>query len=89
MEEVKARQEMAQVIGDIANNGITLVLKPKLDEAERQKAEAEAILKEDKTNAAALEQKRRANDVKKSMDKVEKFNLRTRGHWYLTRDSDR
>ncbi|WP_409026206.1 hemagglutinin repeat-containing protein [Gallibacterium anatis] len=78
MEEVKARQEMAQVIGDIANNGITLVLKPKLDEAERQKAEAEAILKEDKTNAAALEQKRRANDVIKEYGQGGKIQLAVR-----------
>ncbi|WP_409026085.1 hemagglutinin repeat-containing protein [Gallibacterium anatis] len=63
MEEMKARQEMAQVIGEIANNSITLLVKPKVDEAERQKAEAEAILKADKTNAAALEQKRLANEV--------------------------
>lgn len=46
--DLKTRQEMAQVIGEIANNGITLVLKPKLDEAERQKAEAIAILKNDR-----------------------------------------
>ncbi|WP_066113682.1 VENN motif pre-toxin domain-containing protein [Gallibacterium salpingitidis] len=78
MEEVKARQEMAQVIGDIANNGITLVLKPKLDEAERQKAEAEAILKEDKTNAAALEQKRLANDVIKEYGQGGKIQLAVR-----------
>ncbi|MEH8053821.1 hemagglutinin repeat-containing protein [Gallibacterium anatis] len=78
MEEVKARQEMAQVIGDIANNGITLVLKPKLDEAKRQKDEAEAILKEDKTNAAALEQKRRANDVIKEYGQGGKIQLAVR-----------
>ncbi|WP_231924950.1 hemagglutinin repeat-containing protein, partial [Gallibacterium salpingitidis] len=78
MEEMKARQEMAQVIGDIANNGITLVLKPKLDEAERQKAEAEAILKEDKTNAAALEQKRLANDVIKEYGQGGKIQLAVR-----------
>ncbi|OBX06327.1 hypothetical protein QV09_12275, partial [Gallibacterium salpingitidis] len=78
MEEVKARQEMAQVIGDIANNGITLVLKPKLDEAKRQKDEAEAILKEDKTNAAALEQKRLANDVIKEYGQGGKIQLAVR-----------
>ena len=78
MEEVKARQEMAQVIGEIANNGITIVLKPKLDEAERQKAEAEAILKEDKTNAAALEQKRLANDVIKAYGQGGEIQLAVR-----------
>ncbi|OBX05798.1 hypothetical protein [Gallibacterium genomosp. 3] len=45
MADLKARQEMAQVIGEIANNSITLLVKPKVDEAERQKAEAIAILK--------------------------------------------
>lgn len=69
---------MAQVIGEIANNGITIVLKPKLDEAERQKAEAEAILKEDKTNAAALEQKRLANDVIKTYGQGSQIQLAVR-----------
>ena len=76
--DLKTRQEMAQVIGEIANNGITIVLKPKLDEAERQKAEAEAILKEDKTNAAALEQKRLANDVIKTYGQGSQIQLAVR-----------
>ena len=76
--DLKTRQEMAQVIGEIANNGITIVLKPKLDEAERQKAEAEAILKADKTNAAALEQKRLANDVIKTYGQGGQIQLAVR-----------
>ncbi|OBX06346.1 hypothetical protein QV08_10570 [Gallibacterium salpingitidis] len=60
---LKARQEMAQVIGDIANNGITLVLKPKLNEAKRQKEEAEAILRVDTSNQAAKQQLDAANKV--------------------------
>ncbi|WP_231923842.1 VENN motif pre-toxin domain-containing protein [Gallibacterium salpingitidis] len=54
---------MAQVIGDIANNGITLVLKPKLNEAKRQKEEAEAILRVDTSNQAAKQQLDAANKV--------------------------
>ncbi|STO59245.1 filamentous hemagglutinin outer membrane protein [Canicola haemoglobinophilus] len=49
--EIKAQQEMAQVIGEIAQNSINLTLKPKLEEAEKQKAEAEAILANKETNA--------------------------------------
>ena len=76
--DLKTSQEMAQVIGEIANNGITIVLKPKLDEAERQKAEAEAILKEDKTNAVALEQKRLANEVIKTYGQGSQIQLAVR-----------
>ena len=78
MEEMKARQEMAQVIGEIANNSITLLVKPKVDEAERQKAEAEAILKADKTNAEALEQKRLANEVIKTYGQGGQIQLAVR-----------
>ena len=81
---------MAQVIGEIANNGITIVLKPKLDEAERQKAEAEAILKEDKTNAAALEQKRLANDVIKTYGQGSPNPISgASGYRRITRDCNR
>ena len=78
MADLKTRQEMAQVIGEIANNGITIVLKPKVDEAERQKAEAEAILKADKTNAEALEQKRLANEVIKTYGQGGQIQLAVR-----------
>ncbi|STO55098.1 FhaB protein [Canicola haemoglobinophilus] len=49
--EIREQQEMAQVIGEIAQNSINLTLKPKLEEAEKQKAEAEAILANKETNA--------------------------------------
>ncbi|KGQ63121.1 hypothetical protein IO48_02700, partial [Gallibacterium anatis 4895] len=76
--DLRTRQEMAQVIGEIANNGIIIVLKPKVDEAERQKAEAEAILKADKTNAEALEQKRLANEVIKTYGQGGQIQLAVR-----------
>ncbi|WP_230585764.1 hemagglutinin repeat-containing protein, partial [Gallibacterium anatis] len=76
--DLKTRQEMAQVIGEIANNGITIVLKPKLDEAERQKAEAEAILKQDKSNQAAKRQLDTANEVIKTYGQGSQIQLAVR-----------
>ncbi|WIM83162.1 hypothetical protein [Gallibacterium anatis] len=78
MADLKARQEMAQVIGEIANNGITIVLKPKVDEAERQKAEAEAILKNDKHNQAAQQQLNTANEVIKTYGQGGQIQLAVR-----------
>ncbi|KGQ54426.1 hypothetical protein IO44_09850 [Gallibacterium anatis str. Avicor] len=69
---------MAQVIGEIANNGITIVLKPKLDEAERQKAEAEAILKNDKHNQTAQQQLDTANKVIKTYGQGGQIQLAVR-----------
>ncbi|WP_230589097.1 hemagglutinin repeat-containing protein [Gallibacterium anatis] len=76
--DLKTRQEMAQVIGEIANNGITIVLKPKLDEAERQKAEAEAILKNDKHNQTAQQQLDTANKVIKTYGQGGQIQLAVR-----------
>ncbi|OBW99715.1 hypothetical protein QV05_09455 [Gallibacterium genomosp. 1] len=78
MADLKARQEMAQVIGEIANNGITIVLKPKVDEAERQKAEAEAILKNDEHNQAAQQQLDTANKVIKTYGQGGQIQLAVR-----------
>ena len=69
---------MAQVIGEIANNGITIVLKPKLDEAERQKAEAEAILKNDANNQAAKQQLETANKTIKDYGQGSQIQLAVR-----------
>ena len=66
------------MIGEIANNGITIVLKPKLDEAERQKAEAEAILKQDKSNQAAKRQLDTANEVIKTYGQGSQIQLAVR-----------
>ncbi|MEH8084165.1 hypothetical protein P9114_11695, partial [Gallibacterium anatis] len=63
---------------EIANNGITIVLKPKLDEAERQKAEAEAILKQDKSNQAAKRQLDTANEVIKTYGQGSQIQLAVR-----------
>ncbi|WP_409026207.1 VENN motif pre-toxin domain-containing protein [Gallibacterium anatis] len=76
--DLKTRQEMAQVIGEIANNGITIVLKPKLDEAERQKAEAEAILKNDANNQAAKQQLETANKTIKDYGQGSQIQLAVR-----------
>ncbi|XLP62751.1 VENN motif pre-toxin domain-containing protein [Gallibacterium anatis] len=69
---------MAQVIGEIANNGITIVLKPKVDEAERQKAEAIAILKNDKHNQAAQQKLDTANKVIKTYGQGGQIQLAVR-----------
>ncbi|AIL32247.1 two-partner secretion domain-containing protein [Basilea psittacipulmonis] len=63
MQELKERQEMAQVIGEIANNAITLTLKSKIDKAEKDKKEADAILEKDPDNLQALLQRGQAVDV--------------------------
>ncbi|BFQ93391.1 hemagglutinin repeat-containing protein [Gallibacterium anatis] len=76
--DLKTRQEMAQVIGEIANNGITIVLKPKLDEAERQKADAEAILKNDANNQAAKQQLETANKTIKDYGQGSQIQLAVR-----------
>ncbi|MGY6772366.1 hemagglutinin repeat-containing protein [Gallibacterium sp. ZY190522] len=76
--ELKTRQEMAQVIGEIANNGITIVLKPKVDEAERQKAEAEAILENDEHNQAAQQQLDTTNKVIKTYGQGGQIQLAVR-----------
>ncbi|TNH21015.1 hemagglutination protein, partial [Testudinibacter sp. TR-2022] len=48
--EYQERAEMAQVIGQISNNSIVLSLKPKLDEAQQQKADAEGVLANDNSS---------------------------------------
>ncbi|WP_231923626.1 VENN motif pre-toxin domain-containing protein [Gallibacterium genomosp. 3] len=78
MADLKTRQEMAHVIGEIANNSITLLVKPKVDEAERQKAEAIAILKNDKHNQAAQQQLDTANEVIKTYGQGGQIQLAVR-----------
>ncbi|QIM68527.1 two-partner secretion domain-containing protein [Basfia succiniciproducens] len=51
IEEYKEKAELAQVIGEIGHNGITIVLQPKLDKAQQEKDEAEAILKNPNSTA--------------------------------------
>lgn len=66
------------MIGEVANNGITIVLKPKVDEAERQKAEAEAILKNDEHNQAAQQQLDTANKTIKDYGQGSQIQLAVR-----------
>ncbi|MDP8162410.1 hemagglutinin repeat-containing protein [Pasteurella skyensis] len=63
LEEIKEQQEMAEVIGEIAQNSVTMALKPKLDKAEKQKAEAEEVLKVDPNNTQAQQVLHQANQT--------------------------
>ncbi len=63
MTEVRERQEMAQVIGDIANNSVAIALKPRLDKAEQDKKEAQHRLETDPNDAVAKAQLAQANAV--------------------------
>lgn len=53
-----------KVIGELANNSIALSLKPKLEQAKREKQQAEAILQQDEHNLEALQQLERAKQRK-------------------------
>ncbi|NEN76086.1 hemagglutination protein, partial [Pelistega sp. NLN82] len=50
--DAQERMEMAQVMGEISQNTITIALQPMLDKAEAQKAEAEKALKDESLTAA-------------------------------------
>ncbi|NOL52581.1 hypothetical protein [Pelistega suis] len=63
MTEVRERQEMAQVIGEIANNSVAIALKPRLDKAEQDKKEAQHRLETDPNDAVAKAQLAQANAV--------------------------
>lgn len=51
--KVQEKQEIAQLIGDIAQNQIELMWTPKVEEAEKQKEAAEAVLKDKEATAQA------------------------------------
>ncbi|MDU8925745.1 hypothetical protein RYD26_12760, partial [Pasteurellaceae bacterium LIM206] len=66
-EKVDENAEMARVIGEISNNLVNLAWKEKLDKAEAEKAQANAVLK-DKTatteeKLAAAQSLQQANEV--------------------------
>ncbi len=63
MTEVRERQEMAQVIGEIANNSVAIALKPRLDKAEQDKKEAQQRLDNNPNDAQAQAQLAQANAV--------------------------
>ncbi len=63
MTEVRERQEMAQVIGEIANNSVAIALKPRLDKAEQDKKEAQLRLDNNPNDAQAQAQLAQANAV--------------------------
>ncbi|WP_216605095.1 hypothetical protein [Pelistega suis] len=56
MTEVRERQEMAQVIGEIANNSVAIALKPRLDKAEQDKKAAQQRLDNNPNDAQAQAQ---------------------------------
>ena len=61
--EARERQEMAQVIGEIANNSVAIALKPRLDKAEQDKEEAQRRLDKNPNDAQAQAQLAQANTV--------------------------